>query len=161
METSSLKHASEASLKKAGSWWTEFKKFAMQGNMVDLAIGVVIGAAFGKVVTSLVNDIIMPPLGVLMGGVDFSDKAITIKSAVVENGKTIHQAVLLKYGTFINNIIDFLIVALSIFVVIKLISMAKHKPAADPTTKECPLCTSTISIKAKRCPQCCADLAAA
>ena len=138
-------------------------KFALcRGSMVDLAIGVVIGAAFGKVVIRrLVNDVIMPPLGVLMGGVDFSDKSITVKSAVVDNaGKIIHPAVFLKYGAFINNIIDFGIVALSIFMVIKLISMAKHKPSAEPTTKECPMCLSTIPIAAKRCSHCCADIPA-
>ncbi|HEY1683631.1 MAG TPA: large-conductance mechanosensitive channel protein MscL [Tepidisphaeraceae bacterium] len=142
------------------TWWSEFKKFALQGNMVDLAIGVVIGAAFGKVVSSLVNDIIMPPLGVLMGGVDFSDKVITLKTAVLDaHGKEVHPAAMLKYGTFINNIIDFLIVAFSIFLVIKLISMAKHKPSAAPATKDCPKCLSTIPINASRCAHCCADIA--
>jgi large conductance mechanosensitive channel len=147
--------------KQVSSWWAEFKKFAMQGNMIDLAIGVVIGAAFGKVVTSLVNDVIMPPLGVLMGGVDFSDKVITLKPEELDAaGKVIHPASVLKYGAFINNILDFLIVAFSIFVVIKLISMAKHKPSEEPTSKECPMCLSTIPVAAKRCAHCCADIAA-
>lgn len=150
--TSSLKDSTT-------SWWSEFKKFAMQGNMVDLAIGVVIGAAFGKVVTSLVNDIIMPPLGVLMGGADFSDKKFLIKSAFTDSAGVAHKPVTLNYGVFINNILDFFIVAFSIFVVIKLISVAKHKPAAAPTTKECPKCLSTIPINATRCAHCCVDIA--
>jgi large conductance mechanosensitive channel len=146
--------------KTVTSWWGEFKQFAIKGNMVDLAVGVVIGAAFGKVVTSLVGDVIMPPLGYLMGGVDFSDKMITIKSAVLDkSGATVHPAVLLKYGTFINNIIDFLIVAFSIFLVVKIISMAKHTSLA-PATKDCPMCLSTIPIGAKRCAHCCADIGA-
>ncbi len=146
--------------KKVTSWWAEFKQFAIQGNMVDLAIGVVIGAAFGKVVTSLVGDVIMPPLGVLMGGVDFSDKSVMIKAAVLDKaGHVVHPAALLKYGTFINNIIDFLIVAVSIFIVVKIISVAKHTSLA-PTTRECPMCLSTIPVAAKRCAHCCADIAA-
>jgi large conductance mechanosensitive channel len=138
----------------------------MQGNMVDLAVGVIIGAAFGKVVNSLVTDIMMPPLGVLMGGVNFSDKALTIKEAVIDatTGKVTHPPVFLTYGNFINAIINFLIVAISIFFVVKLMTMAKHKPpavAGEPTTKECPMCLSTIPIKAHRCAHCCADLATA
>jgi large conductance mechanosensitive channel len=148
--------------KKVGSIWSEFKAFAIQGNMVDLAVGVIIGAAFGKVVSSLVSDIMMPPLGVLMGGVNFSDKAITIKDAVLDAaGKTTHPAVLLTYGNFINAIINFVIVAASIFAVVKLITMAKHAPpapAGEPTTKECPMCLSTIPIKARRCAHCCAEI---
>jgi large conductance mechanosensitive channel len=155
----------EGPLKQTGSLWAEFKKFAMQGNMVDLAVGVVIGAAFGKVVTSLVSDIIMPPIGVLTGGVDFSDKVIHITSQVVDAaGKVVKPGVDLKYGSFINNIINFIIVAASIFVVIKLMSMAKHAPpapAGEPTSKECPKCLSTIPIKATRCAHCCSDLATA
>jgi large conductance mechanosensitive channel len=153
----------EAPLKQAGSLWAEFKKFAMQGNMIDLAVGVVIGAAFGKVVTSLVTDIIMPPLGYAMGGVDFSNKYITIKQGVWDAAKNIWTTnpVQVRYGVFINNIIDFLIVAASIFVVVKLISMGKHAPpapAGEPTTKECPMCLSTIPIKARRCAHCCAEI---
>jgi large conductance mechanosensitive channel len=155
----------ESSLPKVGSLWAEFKKFALQGNMVDLAVGLVIGTAFGKVVSSLVSDVIMPPIGVLTGGVDFSDKVIHITHAVVDaTGKTIKPGVDLHYGSFINAIINFLIVAASIFVVIKLMSMAKREtPAApgEPTTKECPLCLSTIPIKAHRCAHCCADIATA
>jgi large conductance mechanosensitive channel len=149
-----------------GKAWSEFKAFAMQGNMVDLAIGVVIGAAFGKVVTSLVSDVIMPPLGAITGGVDFSDKAITIKEGVWDTAlKTwAKPPVLLKYGSFINNIINFLIIAFAIFLVVKLISMAKRVkpvPPGEPTTKECPECLSTIPVKAHRCAHCCVELATA
>jgi large conductance mechanosensitive channel len=115
----------------------EFKEFALRGNMVDLAVGVVIGAAFGKVVTSLVNDIIMPPLGLVTGGVDFSDKVIHLKAATLDAaGKVIKPGVDVTYGKFINNIVDFLIVAIAIFMVIKLMNTAararKTEPAEPP-----------------------------
>jgi large conductance mechanosensitive channel len=120
----------------------EFKEFALKGSVVDLAVGVVIGAAFGKIVSSLVNDIMMPPLGLLMGGVDFSDKKITLKDAVLDKaGAVVHPAVSINYGVFINNTIDFIIVAIAIFVVIKLMNTAKRQPppapaAPPPPTKE-------------------------
>ena len=106
----------------------EFKSFAIKGNAMDLAVGVVIGAAFGKIVTSLVSDIIMPPLVLLLGGVDFADKAIVLKEAVGEV-----PAVILSYGMFVNAIINFLIIAWSIFVVVKIINKAKKKEEANPT----------------------------
>ena len=110
----------------------EFKEFALRGNMVDLAVGVVIGAAFGKVVTSLVNDIIMPPIGMVTGGVDFSDKVIHLKDATLDAaGKVVKPAVDMTYGKFINNIVDFLIVAAAIFVVIKLMNTAARKKPAS------------------------------
>ena len=116
------------------SLWQEFKEFAVKGNAIDLAVGVVIGAAFGGVVKSLVEDVIMPPLGVLTGGVDFRDKLVEIKPAVLgADGKTVlHPAVDWRYGAFFNNIINFLIVAAAIFLVIKLLSMLHHTKAADP-----------------------------
>ena len=145
----------------------EFKEFAMKGSVVDLAVGVVIGAAFGQIVTSLVNDIIMPPLGLLMGGVDFSNKVIVLRAAK-EHFDTVKNvwvpdvpATVVHYGLFINHIIDFLIVATSIFLVVKAMNAAHRKPAdspAAPTTKECAFCTSTIPIHAKKCPLCTADL---
>jgi large conductance mechanosensitive channel len=117
----------------------EFKDFAMRGNVVDLAVGVVIGAAFGKIVTSLVSDVIMPVIGVITGGVNFSDRVIPIKEAVVEDGKEIAKAVDLRYGAFIDSIIQFLIVAFAIFVVVKAINTARARfekkqdaPAAAP-----------------------------
>lgn len=108
--------------KKAKGFINEFKEFAMRGNVIDLAVGVIIGGAFNKIVSSLVNDVIMPPIGVLTGGVNFTDLAIVLKPA--ENGA---DAVLLKYGSFIQNIVDFIIIALSIFIFIKVISKLKEK----------------------------------
>jgi large conductance mechanosensitive channel len=127
----------------------EFKEFAVKGNAIDMAIGFIIGAAFGKIVTSLVNDIIMPPLGMLLGSVDFSSLAVQL------NEKTA-----IKYGVFINTVIDFVIVAFVIFLVIKQMNrLKKAPPPADPTTKDCPKCYSTIPIKASRCPHCTSELA--
>jgi large conductance mechanosensitive channel len=141
----------------------EFKEFAMKGNAIDLAIGVVIGAAFGKIVSSLVSDIMMPPIGLLMGGIDFSAKKLTLKDAVLDaTGKTVTPATTINYGVFINNVIDFLIVAVAIFIVIKLMNTArKTPPPPPPSTKECPLCASVIPLKAKKCPNCTSDLAMA
>jgi large conductance mechanosensitive channel len=129
--------------------WKEFKAFIMRGNVMDLAVGVIIGGAFGKIVGSLVNDILMPLIGLLIGGIDFSGLSFTLGSATV------------AYGLFINNIIDFLIIALVIFLMVKGINRLTTKPApapASPTTKECPHCFSTISIKATRCPNCTSEL---
>lgn len=125
----------------------EFKAFAVRGNMVDLAIGVVIGAAFGKVVNSFVNDILMPPIGVLLGGTDFSNLAVTIREATPTTA-----AVLLKYGAFINMLIDFTIIAFAIFMVIK--AMNKLRPPVEATTRACPLCLMDIPVKAKKCGHC-------
>jgi large conductance mechanosensitive channel len=137
----------------------EFKAFAFQGNVMDLAIGLVIGSAFTKIVTSLVTNIMMPPLGVLMGGVDFSDKIIKLKTHIDPKTNVEVIDASLKYGVFINSIIDFLIVAASVFAIVKLINMAKRKPLPpDSTTKQCPYCLSTIALKASKCSQCTADL---
>jgi large conductance mechanosensitive channel len=128
----------------------EFKEFIMRGNVMDLAVAVIIGGAFGKIVSSLVSDIIMPLIGLIIGGVDFSGLAFTIGSAKV------------TYGSFINNVIDFLIIALVIFLMVKGLDNLKKKPApaqaAEPTTRECPHCITTISIKATRCPNCTSEL---
>ena len=128
----------------------EFKAFVMRGNVMDLAVGVIIGGAFGKIVSSLVGDIIMPLIGLFIGGIDFSGLAFILGSAKV------------SYGNFINNLIDFIIMALVIFLMVKGINNLNRKPApapaAAPTTKECPHCFSTISIKATRCPNCTSDL---
>jgi large conductance mechanosensitive channel len=127
----------------------EFKAFIMQGNVMDLAVAVIIGGAFGKIVSSLVNDILMPLIGLILGGIDFSKLAISVKDANI------------TYGNFINAIIDFLIIALVIFLLIKALGSLKKKPApvvAQATTKECPHCFSTISIKATRCPNCTSEL---
>lgn len=127
--------------------WKDFKAFALKGNIMDLAIGVIIGGAFGKIVASLVNDILMPIIGLVMGGVNFSELAITVGAAVI------------KWGAFVQTILDFLIVAILIFIIVKTANkMKKTPPPADPTTKECPYCFSMISIKATRCPQCTSEL---
>ena len=141
----------------------EFKEFAMKGNVVDLAVGVIIGASFGAIVTSLVADLLMPPLGYLMGGVDFSDKVWEVAPAGkhLVTGKDL-PAVVVKYGKFLNATINFVIQAFAIFLLIKLMNrMKKAPPPADPTTKECSACCSSIPIKAKRCPHCTSDLKAA
>lgn len=123
----------------------EFKTFALKGSMVDLAIGVVIGAAFGKVVSSLVSEVIMPPLGLLIGGIDFSHFQITLKET---------PPIAIKYGAFINALIDFFIISLAIFFVIKGMNRLKREKPTDPTTKQCPECLSEIPIKASRCKYC-------
>jgi large conductance mechanosensitive channel len=128
----------------------EFKTFVMRGNVLDLATAVIIGGAFGKIIGSLVNDIIMPIIGLVMGGVNFSELSITVGAAVI------------KWGSFVQTVVDFLIVAFMIFLIIKSANkMKKEAPApapAEPTTKECPKCFSTISIKATRCPNCTSEL---
>ena len=136
----------------------EFKEFAMKGNIVDLAVGVVIGGAFGKIVTSLVNDIVMPIVGLLMGKIDFSNLFITLGSGDFKTIKEAKEAgfATLNYGLFINNIIDFLIVAFSIFIVIRQINRFSKKKEEKPAEnkKECPYCHSEIHIEASRCPNC-------
>jgi large conductance mechanosensitive channel len=145
----------------------EFKEFAMRGNVVDMAVGIIIGAAFGTIVKSLVNDVIMPPIGLVLGNVDFSNLFLVLKDGAsagpyiaLANAQTA-GAVTINYGVFINSLISFLIVAFTLFLVIKSMNKLKHQqeaPAAAPTTKECPYCFSTIAIKASRCPQCTSEL---
>ena len=143
----------------------EFKDFAVKGNVVDMAVGIIIGAAFGTIVKSLVADVIMPPIGLLLGNVDFSQLFIVLKEGATAVGPYLTLAdaqaagaVTLNYGTFINTIISFLIVAFAIFILIKNVNRMKREepaaPPAAPTTKECPHCFSTINIKAVRCPNC-------
>lgn len=135
---------------KAKQTFSEFKAFAMKGNVVDLAVGVIIGSAFGKIVSSLVADIIMPPLGLLMGGVDFANKEFVLKAA---SGDV--PAVALRYGVFLNSVIDFLIIAFAIFMVIKQLSkLKKEEIPLEPNEKDCPFCLSNIPIKATKCPNC-------
>jgi len=125
----------------------EFRDFAMRGNVIDLAVGVIIGGAFGKIVASLVNDVLFPLIGLVLGGLNFSELSFTVKDAVV------------KYGAFIQSIVDFLIIAFVIFLMVRAMNrMKKAEPAAEPTTRECPHCFSTISIKATRCPNCTSQL---
>jgi large conductance mechanosensitive channel len=143
--------------------WKEFRDFAMRGNVIDLAIGIVIGAAFGKIVTSFVNDILMPPLGLLLGKVDFSNIFINLSGghyASLAEAKAA-GAPTINVGLFINTILDFLIVAFAIFLLIRQINRLKGpKPEAPPpATKECPYCFTSIPIKATRCPSCTSALA--
>jgi large conductance mechanosensitive channel len=145
----------------------EFKEFAMRGNVLDMAVGIIIGAAFGTIVTSLVSDIIMPPIGLLLGNVDFANLFITLKQGATAGpyatlaDAQAASAVTINYGLFINKIISFLIVAFSVFLLIKGMNKLKRQeeaPPAEPTTKECPYCYSTISIKATRCAHCTAQI---
>ena len=135
----------------------EFKEFVLRGNVVDMAVGIIIGAAFGAIVTSLVNDVIMPPIGMLLGNVDFADLAIVLKEATAED-----PAVTINYGAFINAVITFLIVAFVIFLLIRNINRlrreAEAEPAAEPTTQECPFCRSTIPLGVVRCAYCTSQL---
>ncbi|WP_072330922.1 MULTISPECIES: large conductance mechanosensitive channel protein MscL [unclassified Paenibacillus] len=144
--------------------WKEFKEFSMKGNMVDLAIGVIIGGAFGKVVTSIVNDIIMPPIGLILGKVPFKDLFLSLDG---KHYNTINEAkeagvATLNYGQFISTLIDFLIVAFVIFVVVKQLNRLRKKeeakPAPKPEVKECPECLSEIPLKATRCKYCTAPV---
>ena len=141
----------------------EFKQFAMRGNVVDLAVGVIIGGAFGKIVTSLVNDIIMPPIGMLLGRVNFADLFIDLSGkgfATLADAKAAGAATL-NYGLFLNTIFDFIIVAFVIFLVIRQMNhMTKPAPviAAEPTSKTCPHCVTEIPLKATRCPNCTSQL---
>jgi len=141
----------------------EFRDFAMRGNVIDLAVGLIIGAAFGKIVTSLVNDVLMPPLGLVLGKVDFKNLFISLSGEHYESLQAAKDAgaATINYGIFINNIVDFAIVAAAIFLVVRQVNRftAKPAPAAAPTTKECPYCMSAIPVKASRCPQCTSEVA--
>lgn len=148
--------------------WKEFKEFAIKGNAVDLAVGVIIGAAFGGIVTSLVKDVLMPPLGLATGGLDFSNKFIVLKAGA--NGATnfatpalaaADKAVTLNYGNFVTVLINFIIVALCIFLVVRAMNkLKKPAPDAPAEVKDCPACTMAIPIKASRCPHCTTELVA-
>lgn len=148
----------------------EFKEFAMKGNVVDMAVGIIIGGAFGTIIKSLVDDVIMPPIGLLMGNVDFSNLFITLQEgtmagpyATVAAAKEA-GAVTMNYGIFSNSVISFLIVAFAVFMLIRSINKLKREeeaPPAEPTTKECTYCLSKIAIKATRCPNCTSEVAAA
>jgi large conductance mechanosensitive channel len=141
--------------------WKEFKEFAMRGNVMDMAVGIIIGAAFGKIITSFVNDVLMPPIGLLLGKVDFNNLFITLSSqsfATLADAKKA-GVVTINYGLFLNTVIDFLIVAFVIFMMIRQINRLKKQPEpAVPTTKDCSHCFSVIPIKATRCPHCTSEL---
>lgn len=143
----------------------QFKEFALKGNMVDLAIGLVLGAAFGAVVASLVKDILMPPLGKLLGGVDFSDLFIALGSASYPSLKAAKDAgaATLNYGLFINTVISFVIVAWALFFVVKAVNTARREapaPPPAPTERECPHCLGKAHVRATRCPHCTSTLTA-
>jgi large conductance mechanosensitive channel len=141
----------------------EFKEFALKGNVVDLAIAVIIGGAFGKIITSLVNDIIMPPFGMLLGGVNFTDLFISLDGQTYPSlaVATAAGAPTINYGIFLNNIISFLIIVWVLFLIVKAMNAMKKAPApvtVEPTTKTCPQCATEIPIKAVRCPHCTSNL---
>ena len=139
----------------------EFKQFAMKGNVVDMAIGIVIGAAFGSVVRSMVDDIITPPFGKILGGVDFSNLFVSLSSGSYGSLAAAKQAgaATLNYGLFINSVISFIIIAFALFMIVKMMNkLKKEPPAPEPNTKTCPQCQSIISIKALRCPFCTSQL---
>jgi large conductance mechanosensitive channel len=146
--------------------WKEFKEFAIKGNAIDLAVGVIIGATFSGIINSLVKDIIMPPVSLLAGGLDFSNKFIVLRAA--KDGSNAFNtaadaakagAITLNYGNFITLIINFLIVAGAIFLLVRGLNRLKQPKHAEPMTKDCPACAMTIPIKARRCPHCTTELA--
>jgi large conductance mechanosensitive channel len=154
-------------VKKEDIMFKEFKEFAMRGNVVDMAVGIIIGGAFGTIVKSMVSDVLMPPIGLLMGGVDFTNLFAVLKAGTkagpyvaLADAQTA-GAVTVNYGVFLNTVISFLIVAFAVFMVIKGINNLRRKeeaPTAEPTTRECPFCLTTIAIKATRCPSCTSEL---
>lgn len=134
------------------NFFNEFKTFAMRGNVMDMAVGIIIGAAFGKIVSSLVEDVIMPPIGWVLGNVDFSNLVLKLNDDVA-----------IKYGAFLNTVISFIIVAFAVFILIKAINtlqakMIKEEAAAAPTTKKCPYCCNEVALEATRCPFCTSEL---
>jgi large conductance mechanosensitive channel len=140
----------------------EFKEFAVKGNVMDMAVGIVLGAAFGKIVSSFVGDVLMPPIGVLLGKVDFSNLFVSLSEhhfASLAEAKAAGAPVL-AYGIFINAVIDFLIVAFAVFLVVRQVNRLRRAPApAPPDTKDCPHCATAIPLKASRCPHCTSELA--
>ncbi len=140
----------------------EFKDFAMRGNVVDMAVGIILGGAFGRIVTSLVNDVLMPPIGLLLGRVNFgslylnlsSERYASLAEAQAAGAPTIN------YGLFVNAVLDFLVVAFVIFLLVRQVNRLQRKPEAPPTTRECPFCLSSIPLRARRCPHCTSALEA-
>lgn len=140
------------------NFFNEFKTFAMRGNVMDMAVGIIIGAAFGKIVTSMVEDVIMPPIGWILGNVDFSD----LKWVIVQKSAEAEE-VAIKYGAFINTLISFIIVAFAVFILIKAVNtlqakMIKEEAAAAPSVKKCPYCCNDVALEATRCPFCTSEL---
>ena len=140
----------------------DFKEFALRGNVLDMAIGIIIGVAFGKIITSLVNDIIMPPIGLLLGRVNFADLYLTLGGQSYPSlaAAKAAGAATINYGAFLNTILDFVIVAFAMFLIIKQVNRAFPPAPVETTTRECPFCMSQIPIKATRCPNCTSQIAA-
>jgi large conductance mechanosensitive channel len=138
----------------------EFKDFAVKGNVMDMAVGIIIGAAFGKIVSSLVNDVLLPPLGLLLHHMDFSNLFIALNGGEFPTlaAAKAAGAPTLNYGLFLNNILDFLIVGIVVFILVRQINRWKAEPAPTPTTRQCPYCVSEIPLKATRCPQCTSEV---
>jgi large conductance mechanosensitive channel len=142
----------------------EFKEFAMRGNVLDMAIGIIIGAAFGKIISSLVGDVLMPPIGRLMGNLDFSNLFIALNGQAYDSLKAAKDAgaPTINYGLFLNTVVDFFIVAFAIFILVRQINrLKKEAPPAAPSTKECPYCFTQIALKATRCAACTSEVKAA
>lgn len=138
----------------------EFKEFISRGNVVDLAVGVIIGGAFGKIISSLVTDIILPPFSIIQGKINFADRFISVSGKSYRTLADAKEAgaATVNYGLFINNVVEFIIIAFALFLVIKQINRFRRQPPKDPTEKECPFCFSKISIKATKCPNCTSKL---
>jgi large conductance mechanosensitive channel len=146
------------------SMFKEFKEFAMRGNVMDMAVGIIIGAAFGKIITSFVTDVLMPPIGLLMGGADFTNYFVSLSGQTFPSLAAAKEAgaPTINYGVFLNTVIDFLIVAFAIFLIIRQLNKLKREaPAPAPTQRECPQCLSSIPLKARRCAHCTVELAPA
>ena len=144
--------------------WKDFREFAMRGNVIDLAVAVVIGAAFGKIIGSLVDDVLMPPLGLLLGQVDFSDLYLNLTGATYSSLAAAKEAgaATINYGVFINNVIGFLIIAVAVFVLVRVVNRLKQAPSPlPPETRPCPFCLTAIPRKATRCPACTSQVQAA
>ncbi|HET9001147.1 MAG TPA: large conductance mechanosensitive channel protein MscL [bacterium] len=141
----------------------EFKEFAMRGSMLDLAIGIVLGAAFGRIITSVVNDILMPPIGLMLGGLDFASLFIALKGGPYPSVAAAKAAgaPTINYGMFLNTVVDFVLVAAVLFLVVKQVNRMRRQPDVTPTTKPYPFCLSTVPLNAVRCPYCTSDLKAA
>jgi large conductance mechanosensitive channel len=144
-----------------GHVFKEFKEFAVKGNVMDMAVGIIVGAAFGRIVGSLVNDVVMPPIGLLLGKVDFSNLFVSLSGTAYDSlaAAKAAGAPTLNYGLFLNTVLEFLIVAFAVFLVVKQVNRLRREPApAAPTTKDCPHCLTAIPLKATRCPACTSQL---
>ncbi len=142
--------------------WKEFKQFISKGNVLDLAVGIIIGAAFGKIVSSLVGDLLMPIIGLIVGKVNFASLFLALDLGTYENIDAAKKAgaPVLAYGNFVQSVLDFVIIGFAVFIIVKLANKAKSPAAANPTTKDCPYCLSTIPLRAKKCAHCTSEVPA-